>query len=128
MTPVGTVWDELFGQVGDPLRAVTQFRNAKFETRMRDDVRAQYTRAEDRTLVDRIIIDRLLSKPLEEEFKCGALTGSVHIFEDAQVLVQAHPKRPKTGYLVSIDRTENVRLGDLECCFEYLRTEAFGGE
>ncbi|AZH25888.1 hypothetical protein [Haloplanus aerogenes] len=62
-----------------------------------------------------------MSQRLESEFKCGQLTGTVHIFDEALVAVQTDPTGRKTGYLVTLDRGD-VTVADLEDCFEYLRT------
>lgn len=126
MLPVDEAWEHLVTQYGDALRAVTVFRSGTFETRMRDDVRALYTDREDQRVVDEITLGQLLSERLEDEFKCGRLTGTVHIFDEALVVVQADPDSRKSGYLVTFDRDRGVTLADLEGCFEYLRTEAIG--
>jgi len=124
MIPVDEAWEHLVTQYGDALRAVTKFRSGTFETRMRDDVRALYTDREDQRVVDEITLGQLLSERLETEFKCGRLTGTVHIFDEALVAVQADPDSRKSGYLVTFDRDRDVTLADLEGCFEYLRTDA----
>jgi hypothetical protein len=121
MTAVDDVWEGLSEAIGDHLRAVTRFRATEFETRMRDDVRRNYTEREDQRVVDQVVLDQLLSKELEQEFKCGDLTGTVHIFQEAWILVQAHPEFRKRGYIVSIDRTDDLSMADLEACFELVR-------
>jgi len=126
MLPVDDAWDHLFTQYGDALRAVTKFRSGTFETRMRADVRARYTDREDQRVVDEIVLGQLLSERLEDEFKCGRLTGTVHVFDEALVVVQADPDSRKSGYLVTFDRDGDVTMADLEDCFEYLRTAAIG--
>ena len=50
MVPVDGAWEYLIVQYGDALRAVTRFRNGRFERRMREDVQS------------------LLSERLESEF------------------------------------------------------------
>jgi hypothetical protein len=122
MLPVDEAWEHLVTQYGDTLRAVTKFQNGTFETRMRDDVRSLYTDREDQRVVDEITLGQLLSQRLENEFKCGRLTGTVHLFDEAFVVVQTYPKTPKEGYLVTLDREEGVTVADLDDCFEYLRT------
>ncbi|WP_251344520.1 hypothetical protein [Haloplanus halophilus] len=122
MSRVDEVWDHLVSQYGDALRAVTKFRNGEFETRMRDDVRNLYTDREDQRVVDEITLGQLHSQRLENEFKCGQLTGTVHIFGEAFVAVQTDPTARKTGYLVTFDRRGDVTIADLDDCFEYLRT------
>lgn len=124
MIPVDDAWDHLVTQYGDALRAVTAFRSGTFETRMRDDIRDLYTDREDRRVVNEITLGQLLSERLEDEFKCGHLTGTVHIFDEALVAVQTDPNFRKSGYLVTVDK--DVTLADLDGCFEYLRTEALG--
>ena len=126
MLPVDDAWDHLFTQCGDALRAVTKFRSGTFETRMRADVRARYTDREDQRVVDEIVLGQLLSERLEDEFKCGRLTGTVHVFDEALVVVQADPDSRKSGYLVTFDRDGDVTMAALEDCFEYLRTAAIG--
>jgi len=124
MMSVDEAWEHLAAQFGDELRAVTKFRHGKFETRMRDDVRGLYTDREDQRVVDEITLGLLLSQRLENEFKCGHLTGTVHVFDEAFVGVQADPDARKTGYLITVDRGGDVTMGDLEDGFEYLRAEA----
>jgi len=126
MLPVDDAWNHLVTQYGDALRAVTKFRSGTFETRMRADVRARYTDREDQRVVDEIVLGQLLSERLEDEFKCGRLTGTVHVFDEALVVVQADPDSRKSGYLVTFDRDGDVTMADLEDCFEYLRTAAIG--
>ena len=126
MLPVDDAWNHLVTQYGDALRAVTTFRSGTFETRMRSDVRARYTDREDQRVVDEIVLGQLLSERLEDEFKCGRLTGTVHVFDEALVVVQADPDSRKSGYLVTFDRDGGVTMADLEDCFEYLRTDAIG--
>ncbi|WP_049936621.1 hypothetical protein [Haloplanus natans] len=113
-------------QYGDALRAVTRFRSGTFETRMREDVRTRYTDLWDQRVVDEIVLEQLRSERLEDGFKCGRLTGTVHVFDEALVVVQADSASRKSGYLVTFDRDNGVTMADLEDCFEYLRTAAIG--
>jgi hypothetical protein len=124
MISVDRAWDDLFERFGDSLRAVTRFGPDGFETRMRPDVRAAYTDYEDQRVVDEVILDQLLSERIEEEFKCGHLTGTVHILEGAWVAVQTGTESRKSGYLATLDRDSDVALGDLEDCFDYFRSRA----
>jgi hypothetical protein len=121
---VDEAWEHLVEHYGDALRAVTRFRNGQFETRMREDVRSLYTDREDQRVVDEITLGQLLSERLETEFKCGRLTGTLHVFDEVFVVVQADPDSRKSGYLATIDRTGDVTMADLEDCFEYFRTVA----
>jgi hypothetical protein len=121
---VDEAWEHLVEHYGSALRAVTRFRNGQFETRMREDVRSLYTDREDQRVVDEITLGQLLSERLETEFKCGRLTGTLHLFDEAFVVVQADPDSRKSGYLATIDRTGDVTMADLEDCFEYFRTVA----
>lgn len=124
MYSVDRAWEDLSERFGESLRAVTRFGPEGFETRMRADVRANYTDYEDQRVVDEVILDQLLSKRIEEEFKCGRLTGTVHIMDEAWLAVQTTPESRKSGYLVTLDRDSAVSMGDLEDCFDYLRTQA----
>ena len=121
---VDEVWEHLVEHYGSALRAVTRCRNGQFESRMRDDVRSLYTDREDQRVVDEITLGQLLSERLETEFKCGRLTGTLHFFDEAFVVVQADPDSRKSGYLATIDRNSDVTMADLEDCFEYFRTTA----
>ena len=124
MVSADEAWEHLVAHYGDALRAVTRFRNGHFERRMREDVRSLYTDREDQRVVDEITLGQLLSERLETEFKCGRLTGTLHVFDEVFVVVQADPDSRKSGYLATIDRTGDVTMADLEDCFEYFRTVA----
>lgn len=124
MSSVDEVWEDLFQRYGDALRVVTRFQAGTFETRMRPDVRDLYTEYEDRRVVDEVVLNQLLSERIEREFKCGTLTGTVHILDDILIAVQASPDTRKSGYLATFDRGDGMDVGDLDDCFEYLRTQA----
>lgn len=124
MLAVEQAWTDLFERFGDSLRAVTRFGPGGFETRMREDVRENYTDYEDQRVVDEVILDQLLSERIEKEFKCGRLTGTVHILDEAWIVVQSAPDSRKAGYLATFDRGTDVTMGDLEDCFDYFRTRA----
>lgn len=124
MISADEAWGDLLDRFGGSLRSVTRFGPPGFETRMREDVRAQYTDYEDHRVVGEVILDRLPSERIEEEFKRGRLTGTVHIMDEAWVAVQTDPDDRKSGYLVTLDRGTDVTMGDSEDCFEYLRIRA----
>jgi hypothetical protein len=68
MVPVDEAWEYLIAQYGDAVRAVTRFRNGRFERRMREDVQSLYTDREGQRVVDEITLGQLLSERLESEF------------------------------------------------------------
>jgi hypothetical protein len=121
MIDVDEVWREISETTGTALRAVTWYDQDGFETRMRDDVRSKYSNREDQRVVDQVVLNQLLSKDIENAFKCGPLTGTVHIFEDAWILVQADPEFRKQGLIVSIDRDDSMTMADLDASFSYVR-------
>lgn len=117
------IWDDVTERVGDDLRVVTRYGPQEFETRMRDDVRAAYTDAEDRTVVDDTIINQLGLRGTEAAFRTGRLHGVVRVFDDAWILSWTDALPKKSGVIVSIQRNAGATMDDVDWCVRYLDDE-----
>lgn len=120
---VERIWTDVSDRVGDDLRVVTRYKGPEFETRMRDDVRSQYTPDEDQTIVDDTIIQQLSLERAENSFKAGSLNGLVRLFDEAWVLSWPDSLQTKSGVIVSIQRHSTASLDDLDWCAQYLNDE-----
>lgn len=121
---VDDVWGEMHERVGGDLRAVTQYRGTELETRMRDDVREQYTTDEDFELITETIVNQMGEQRVDAHFKTGRLEGLIRVFDSAWVVTCANPTNWKEGFLVSIQRGgSNASIQDAEECVRYLTRE-----
>jgi hypothetical protein len=120
---VDRIWDGITERVGDDLRGITRYEGTDLETRLREDVRDQYTRTEDKELVDNMIIDQLRLKETEIAFKTGQRHGLVRIFDEAWFLSWADSLEGKSGVVVSIQRNGTESMDVLEWCIRYLNEE-----
>lgn len=121
---VTKVWEDVSDRVGDDLRVVTRYESTDFETRMRDDVREQYTAAEDRVVVDDTILTQLVVDDTGQSFETGELHGIVRIFDDAWVLAWSDRRARKSGFIVSIQRDgATASMDDVDWCVRYLEDE-----
>lgn len=120
---VERIWDDLTEKVGDDLRGVTRYEGRDLETKLREDVREQYSRSEDRKLVDNLIIDQLRFEETEAAFKTGHRRGIVRIFEKAWFLSWSDSTEGKSGFIISIQRNSTASMDVIEWCLQYLNTE-----
>lgn len=118
---VEAVWDDLYGVVGEDLRVVTRYEGVDYETRMREDVREQYTTREDRVVVDDTVIKQIDLQDTEGAFKTGRLEAVVRVFEDAWVASVPDDVGRKSGYVVSVERGGEASMDDLEACLPRIR-------
>lgn len=118
------IWNDVFDRVGEDLRVVTRYTGRDFETKMRDDVRAQYTTDEDQVVVDDTIIQQLSLSDTDNAFKTGQLNGLVRVFDEAWVLSWPDYLSGKSGVIISIQRNgTNATMDDIDWCIEYLERE-----
>ncbi|MFB6205890.1 MAG: hypothetical protein ABEJ05_05105 [Haloglomus sp.] len=122
-TLVDDVWKRVQARVGDDLRVVTRYEATDFETRMRDDVRDQYTTTEDHAIVTDTILKQLGSIETESAFKAGELHALIRVFDDAYVLSWGDKRPRKSGFIISVDRTDRKRIRDLDWCIEMLNED-----
>ena len=121
---VTRIWDDVTERVGDDLRVVTRYGPQEFETRMRDDVRAEYTDDENQRVVDDTIITQLGLRDTKAAFNRRRLHGVVRVFDDAWVLSWTDDIPKKSGVLVSIQRDgTTATMDDVDWCVRYLDDE-----
>jgi len=121
---VAAIWEAVSERVGEDLRVVTRYDGSEFETRMRDDVREQYTPSEDQEIVDATVVSQLAHREIERAHKSGTLRGVVRIFDEAWVLSWPDRIPGKSGVIVSIQRAgATATLDDAEWCLRYLDEE-----
>ena len=120
---IDQIWDDITERVGDDLRGITLYEGTDLETRLRKDVREQYTRTEDRELVDNMIIDQLRLEETETAFNTGQYHAFVRIFDEAWFLSWADSLESKSGVVVSIQRNGTASMDVLEWCLQYLNDE-----
>lgn len=115
------LWDAVEERVEEDLRVVTIFRGNEFETRMRADIRAKYTPAEDRDVVDDTVLTQLNLDRTEGAYKTGDLHAIVRVFDEAWILSWAEEFPTKSGVIVSIQRDGSIAdMTDVEWCVDYL--------
>ena len=120
---VEDVWAAMRDRVGEDLRVVTRYEGSGFETRMREDVREQYTFDDDREVVDQTILRQLSLDDLESAFDLGSLESQVWVFERAWVVTWPDCLPGKSGLLVSVERGGEATLADVGAAIEYLESE-----
>jgi hypothetical protein len=121
---VEKVWGDVFEHIDDDLRAVTRYDGLDHEMKLRDDVRTEYTRDEDRAIVDQAILSQLSLDETEGAFKTGELESVILAFEDAWILQWSDQLKTKSGLLISIQRNgERASIADIEWCIEYLNEQ-----
>jgi hypothetical protein len=106
-------------------------RTLDFETKMRDDLRTQYSSIDDSSIVDDTILSQLVVADTEDSFKTGELQGILRIFDDAWILAWSDVHSNKSGIIIiiiiiiiSIQRdSEQTSMADIEWCIEYLDEE-----
>lgn len=119
-----SVWDTVTDRVGTDLRAVVRYGPTETDSKIRRDVRRQYTTDELRDLVDRTIVEQLGYRRNQEAVEAGDLTAVVRVFEEAWIVSCPDPTDRKCGVLLSIDRDgDQTTMADLEWCLEYVRRE-----
>lgn len=118
---IDRIWAEMTDRIGTDLRVVTQYDSRGYETRMREDVREQYSTEEDRELVDQTIVDQFSEQALSSQFKTGELEAVVRVFEESWVVFWAHRRDVKRGIIVSIERNGPIAsMDDVDHCIQYL--------
>lgn len=118
------VWNTVYEGVGEDLRVVTRYTASDFQTRMRDDVRKQYTSREDRAVVDDTIVKQLGLTDAESAFKAGKIQAFIRVFDDAYILSWPDGLPKKSGFIISVDRNgASATLADLEECIQYFENE-----
>lgn len=121
---IDDIWMDINDEVGEDLRGVVRYEASTFETRLRDDVREQYTAVEECMLVDDTIVKQLGLRDTERKFKTGSLNAFVHVFDDAYILSCPDTLPKKSGFIVLIERDESTTTMDnLEWCIQYLESE-----
>lgn len=102
------VWDALRGDIGEDLRVVIRYSEFDLEAIKRDDIREQSTPLNTQEIVDGIIIRHLNFADDAERFHVGSLSAIVRVFESAHVISRPDSLDKKTGFIISIDRGEDV--------------------
>jgi hypothetical protein len=92
--------------------------------RVGEDLRDQYTRREDRAIVDDTVVRQLGLFDTERRFEAGELEANVHVFEEAWIIAWPDDLPSKSGLIVSTERDGDVAtVGDVEWCLDYLNGE-----
>ncbi len=121
---VDEVWDAVSARVGDDLRTVVRYEATSFEVRMREDLRDEYSAADDQAVVDTTIIHQLSLAEAENEVRTDPLRGLIRVFDDTWMLSRPDSFTAKSGFIVSIQRDgETSSMADVEWCIEYLDEE-----
>lgn len=119
--PVQEVWDAMYERVGEDLRGVTRYEPTDFTTKMREDVREQYSPGEDQAIVDQTIVNQIGFKELEQRHKIGRLRAAILTFDESWLIVWPDGIPSKSGFIVSIQRTGDVAtIADVDYCIEFL--------
>ena len=116
------LWRALSALVGPELRVVTWYEGRSFETRMRDDVRQQYSALDDQAVVDDIVGWQLRFPGSVDRHNSGELDALVRVFEDAWVVIWPLSYTDRSGIVVSIERGDGVSMTVVDDCIDYLST------
>jgi hypothetical protein len=116
------LWRALSALVGPELRVVTWYEGRSFETRMRDDVRQQYSALDDQAVVDDIVGWQLRFPGSVDRHNSGELDALVRVFEDAWVVIWPLSYANRSGIVVSIERGDDVSMAVVDDCIDYLST------
>lgn len=117
------VWDDLTSVLGDDLRAVARYDRTNYETKLRDDIRAQYSEHADRSIVDDAILNQMILQDNRPGLKVGELESIVRVYEDSWFIVWPDSFSRKSGFIVSIQRGSQATMADVESVLEYLEEE-----
>ena len=121
---VDQVWDAMYERVGEDLRGVTGYEGLEFETRFREDVRAEYDTRGEAEFVDRLVVDQISEREIERKIGVGDLHASIRLFDECWLICWFHPSDWKAGVVVSIQRDgPKATFDDVETCLDYLETE-----
>lgn len=121
---VEEVWDEIYDQAGQDLRAVVQFDATSSDSKFRDDVAEQYEMKEMQHIINDTIVQQLNVCDQEEDFHAGDLESFVRVFESSWVLTWRKPGDVKAGFLISIQRDGyTATMNDIEYCIQHLNNE-----
>lgn len=119
-----TLWDVVHEELGEDLRGVCRYEGIDAEFILRDDIRSQYSESERRSVVDTAITNQISAPTIVRALKAGALDATVHVLEDAWVLVYSDVLPGKSGYLISADRhTSDDAMQQAGTCIELLSAE-----
>lgn len=119
---VEELWTALSTLVGPELRVVTWYEGRAFETKMRDDVRQQYSTLDDQAVIDDIVGWQLRFPGSIDRHNSGELDASVRVFEDAWVVIWPLSYADRSGIVVSVERGGAVSMDIVDDCIDYLTT------
>jgi hypothetical protein len=117
----GTIHAALADRLGTALRGVIRYDSGEFDHSLREDVAAQYSDDEIRTLVDNTIVHQLDAPAVESSFRLGSLEAVVRTFERSWVVRVADG--PKQGCLFSVERDRSVTMAAVEDGIEIVQGE-----
>jgi hypothetical protein len=117
---VEELWEALSTLAGPDLRVVTWYRGRTFETKMRDDVREQYSALDDQAVIDDIVGWQLRFPGSEDRHNSGELEAQVRVFAEAWVVIWPHSYADRSGIVVSIERSDDVSMAVVDDCIDYL--------
>lgn len=120
---VESVWDDLASMQGDDLRAVARYDRTSYETKLRADIRDQYSEHADRSIVDDAILNQMILKDNRPGLKAGELESVVRVYEDIWFIVWPDGTSRKSGFIVSIQRGGQATMADVASVLEYLEEE-----
>ena len=121
---VAELWEIVHDELGENLRGVCRFEGIDAEFILRDDIQAQYSETESRSVVDNAIVNQLSTPNIVRALKAGELDATVHVLEEAWVLVYPDVLPGKSGVLVSADRSaSDDGMEQAGACLELLSAE-----
>lgn len=124
MKPSERVWEELEGRYGHDLRAVIRYHPTGYEAHMRDGLREQYSDQQVQSFADEAIVNQIQLESKVEAVDFGPFHGVVRIFDDAWVFIWPDSLDGKSGFLVTLERTDSaVGLDAIEEIDTYLSEE-----
>lgn len=122
--PVEELWDLVHAEIGEDLRGVCRYEGIDANFVLRDDIRAAYSEGESRSVVDNAITNQISTPRVVRALKAGDLDATVHVLEEAWVLVYPDVLPGKSGYLVSADRQgSDDAMQQAGNCIELLSAE-----
>lgn len=115
-----TVWDSIEDRFGETPRAVIRYDGLDYDAITRPDVRERYSDEDAIRLVNDVVVNQLILSDSEELYETGRYRASIRVFDEAWIITKPDDAAAKTGYVVSLDRSEYDSPVDIGDCVQYV--------
>lgn len=118
---VQELWDAVHAELGEDLRGVCRYEGIDSDFILRDDIAEQYSDTESQEIVDNAIVNQISTPNIVRSMNAGDLEATVHVLDEAWLLVHPDVLPGKSGILISADRNPSGDpLEQAGWCIDYL--------